>query len=163
MGSDVAHGVAGPRLKNVVEGYTSISGRKTRGAGGGFRYCTLGEPLFDADGGINPTVTFPDLASHVFFAETGQPILKKARDDNPFLGTFQNRAVYLLWSRDGASKPEARKGNILSIETLVALPSPGKDFSGERVVYADGCTVSRERLARDNILFKQVPYRVAGN
>jgi hypothetical protein len=99
----------------------------------------------------------------VFFAETGQPIPKKARDGNPFLGTFQNRAVYLLWSREGASGSRAHKANILGVETLAALPSLGKEFSGERVVYADGCTLSRERLARDNILFKQVPYRVAGN
>jgi adenine-specific DNA-methyltransferase len=108
-------------------------------------------------------VTFPDLAAHVFFAETGQPIPKKAQDGNPFLGTFQDRAVYLLWSREGASKPGAHRGNILSVEMLAALPSPGDGFSGERIVYADGCTVSRERLNRDNILFKQVPYRVAGN
>ena len=108
-------------------------------------------------------MTFPDLAAHVFFAETGQPIPKKARDGNPFLGTFQNRAVYLLWSREGASKPGTHRENILTAEALATLGSPDADFSGERIVYADGCTVSRERLTRDNITFKQVPYRVAGN
>ena len=140
------------------------------GTGSGFRYCTLGVPLFDADGGISPTVSFPDLAAHVFFAETGQPIPNKAQDGNPFLGTFQNRAVYLLWSREGASKPGAHQANILTAEALAALPSPDAGFAGGgggggggRVVYADGCTVSRERLTRDNIVFKQVPYRVAGN
>jgi hypothetical protein len=108
-------------------------------------------------------VTYPDLAAHVFFAETGQPIPKKARDGNPFLGTFQNRAVYLLWSREGASKPEERTANVLTAESIAALPIPAADFSGERVVYADGCTVSRERLTREKLIFKQVPYRVAGN
>jgi len=154
-----------PRLQSVVSGLDpSGVTKETRWIGGaGFRYCALGESLFDADGGISPTVTFPDLAAHVFFAETGQPLPKKAQDGNSFLGTFQNRAVYLLWSREGASKPGAYKHNILSVETLAALPSPGGEFLGERVVYADGCTASRERLNRDSILFKQVPYRLAGN
>jgi len=158
MDSDISKRVTAPRLTAAVSGIGH-----TGGLSGGFRYCTLGEPLFDADGGINPSVTFTDLAAHVFFAETGQPIPKKAQDGNPFLGTFQSRAVYLLWSREGASKSGAHKTNILSGDALAALPSPGDSFSGERVVYADGCTVSRERLTRDSILFKQVPYRVAGN
>jgi adenine-specific DNA-methyltransferase len=163
-GSDNARRFATKRLAQVVAGDAiGISEEVGWKGGGGFRYCNLGEPLFDADGGISPSVSFPDLAAHVFFAETGQPIPKKARDGDSFLGSFKSRAVYLLWSRDGASKPGAHAANILSVEALAALPSPGKEFSGERVVYADGCTVSRERLVRDNILFKQVPYRVAGN
>jgi site-specific DNA-methyltransferase (adenine-specific)/adenine-specific DNA-methyltransferase len=154
-----------PRLKKVIEGTDDggISQEMEWEGGGGFRYCTLGHALFDGDGGISPSVSFPDLAAHVFFAETGQPIPKKAREGDPFLGTFQNRAVYLLWSRKGASDPGAHAANILSVDSLAALPSPGREFTKARIVYADGCTVSRERLARDNILFKQVPYRVAGN
>jgi len=151
------------RLARVIDELEKNASPAVTSQCSGFRYCSLGEPLFDADGGISPSVTFPDLAAHVFFAETGQPIPKKAQVGNPFLGAFQNRAVYLLWSREGASKPGAHKDNMLTIETLAALPPPTADFSGERVVYADGCTVSPERLARDKILFKQVPYRVAGN
>lgn len=153
MEKKVAQEVTAERLKRATS---------TR-EGLGYRYCNLEEALFDADGGISPTVTFPDLAAHVFFSETGQPIPKKAQDGQPFLGTFQNRAVYLLWSREGASGPGSHKANILSTETLATLSSPSNRFAGERVVYADGCTVSHDRLARDNILFKQVPYRVAGN
>lgn len=168
MEQSVARDVASVRLRHAIEGYDRDRNGKNEcerveGLGGGFRYCTLGEPLFDAEGGISSSVTFPDLAAHVFFAETGQPIPKKAQNGNPLLGTFRNRAVYLLWSRDGASKPGAHKVNLLTVDTLAALPSPNADFSGERIVYADGCTVSLERLSRENVLFKQVPYRVAGN
>lgn len=162
MESRVAKQIAAERLRRVSEGYKTTNST-VAGLGGGFRYCALGEPLFDSDGGITPTVTFPDLGAHVFFAETGQPIPKKARDGDPFLGIFQNRAVYLLWSREGASKPSSHKANILTTETLSALSPPAAGFSGESIVYADGCTVSRERLMRDKIVFKQVPYRVAGN
>ena len=155
---------AAKRLAKVVDGeVVGISEATAWAGGGGFRYCTLGEPLFDSDGGISPSVTFPDLAAHVFFAETGQPIPKKASDGQPLLGTFQNRAVFLLWSREGASNPGAQAANVLTAEVLATMKLPAKDFSGERVIYADGCTISRERLRRENVTFKQVPYRVAGN
>jgi hypothetical protein len=131
--------------------------------GGGFRYCTLGKQLFEADGGISPAVKFPDLAAHVFFAETGQPIPKRASDGNSLLGTFQNRAVYLLWSREGASNAGSREANLLSVDALARLPPAPPTFSGIRIVYADACTISQERLYREGITFKQVPYRVAGN
>ena len=42
--------------------------------GGGFRYCQLGEPLFDEAGQIRPTVKFGELARHVWFTETGEPL-----------------------------------------------------------------------------------------
>jgi len=41
--------------------------------GGGFRFCDLGEPLFDERGQIKPSVRFADLARHVYFTETGEP------------------------------------------------------------------------------------------
>jgi hypothetical protein len=42
--------------------------------GGGFRFCELGEPLFDEHGQIKPSVRFADLARHVYFTETGEPL-----------------------------------------------------------------------------------------
>jgi hypothetical protein len=42
--------------------------------GGGFRFCRLGVPLFDEYGDVAQDVTFPDLAAHIFFSETGVPI-----------------------------------------------------------------------------------------
>jgi hypothetical protein len=35
---------------------------------------SLVEPLFDENGQISKTVTFTELAAHVFFTETGSPI-----------------------------------------------------------------------------------------
>jgi adenine-specific DNA-methyltransferase len=99
----------------------------------------------------------------VFFAETGQPIPKRAREGKPLLGAFQDRAVYLIWSREGASKANKHKANVLTLERLLELPLPEPNFVGERVAYADGTTVSQERLRRERITFKQIPYRVAGN
>jgi adenine-specific DNA-methyltransferase len=35
-------------------------------------------------------------------------------------------------------------------------------FSGTRVVYAEGCTVPDERLNGHGVTFKQVPYQIEG-
>ena len=52
----------------------------------GFRFCTLGEPLFDETGNIRSHVTFSDLAAHVFFTETGEPIPQRATGKTPLIG-----------------------------------------------------------------------------
>ena len=56
------------------QGYTNAKGEKVEGLGGGFRFCELGEPLFDEHGQIKPSVRFADLARHVYFTETGEPL-----------------------------------------------------------------------------------------
>jgi len=62
------------RVKRVAEGYTNTKGEAVPELGGGFRYCQLGEPLFDEAGQIRPTVKFGELARHVWFTETGEPL-----------------------------------------------------------------------------------------
>ncbi len=50
-----------PRYRKVINGEDpgGISQRVGWHGGGGFRLCTLGEPLFDADGNVSEAVTFP--------------------------------------------------------------------------------------------------------
>lgn len=67
--------VAATRLQNAVTG----KGDAVPALGGGFRYCKLGQPLFDEGGNIRDGVRFPELAAHVFFTETGAPIPKRPR------------------------------------------------------------------------------------
>ena len=152
------------RLKLAAEGYVPI-GKKSDpvdGLGGGFRYCTLGRPLFDEWGAINDGVTFADLAAFAYFSDTGSPIPARAMEGNPIIGTFDDRAIYLLIAPDHAGVASAAAGNVLTIERLEALPLPAPDWSGPRVVYGEGCTVPAERLAAAGVTFKQVPYQLAG-
>lgn len=128
----------------------------------GFRFCTLGEPLFDADGNVSPAVTYPDLAAHVFFCETGSPIPRRADGSSPLIGTFQGRAIYLLHAADSAGVASASAGNVLTGSVLDALPLPEAGFTGARVVYAEGCTVPDDRLSRFGVTFKQIPYQIEG-
>lgn len=151
------------RYRKVVDGEQGgISKAVNWQGGGGFRYCTLGEPLFDADGNVSPTVTFPDLAAHIFFCETGSPIPKRADPASALIGTFQNRAIYLLHSSEAVGVASERAGNVLTGSVLEKLPLPGPDFTGQRVVYAEGCTMPEERLSALGVLFKHIPYQIEG-
>ncbi|MDD9871523.1 MAG: site-specific DNA-methyltransferase, partial [Gammaproteobacteria bacterium] len=61
-----------PRLQKVIDGEQGgISKAANWSGGGGFGFYRLGSEAFTADGKINPAITFPTLASHVWFSETG--------------------------------------------------------------------------------------------
>ncbi|MFH2003728.1 MAG: site-specific DNA-methyltransferase, partial [Bacteroidota bacterium] len=86
---DVCNKVTCKRLKAAIEGYNyEQNGKnvKEEGLGGGFRYCRLDKPLFDETGKIGETVSFGDLAAHVFFTETGMPIPKRTNGASSFIG-----------------------------------------------------------------------------
>lgn len=150
MDPEVAKNITSERLKRV--------GKKDND----FRFCTMGEPLFDADGNVSPAVTFSDLAAHVFFCETGSPIPRRANGSSPLIGTFQGRAIYLLHSSEAIGVPSPNAGNVLTASALQKLPLPEPGFVGARVVYAEGCTVPEDRLVRHGVTFKQIPYQIEG-
>lgn len=128
------------------------------GLGGGFRYCNLGEQLFDEAGTVCGTVTFPDFAAHVFFTQTGAPIPKRAIGKTPLLGEYNGKAVYLLFNGVLGDKSTSG-GNVLTNEILRALPEPAtKDAI--RVIYGEGCRLGAARLKREGIVFRQTPYEI---
>lgn len=144
MDQDIACGVTTRRLKNAICGYGD-----TPGLGGGFQFCTLSEPLFDAQGRLCEAVTFGDLARHIFFTETGQPMSYPPNAGTTLIGTANGIAYHLLWQGSDEEK-------ILDSAALRSLlPN-----DGIRVVYADGCRLSPQRLKQANIVFKQIPYEV---
>ena len=79
-----------------------------------------------------------------------------------FLGVFQDRAVYLLFDAAHAETPREAAGNVLTPDRLDALPAPPEPFEGQRVIYAEGCTVSKDRLKSAGAVFKQIPYQIDG-
>ena len=153
-----------PRLRHVIAGTDNGTINEAVGwkGGGGFRFCTLGEPLFDADGNVSPAVAFSDLAAHVFFCETGSPIPRRADGSTSLIGVFQGRAVYLLHSVEAIGVASANAGNVLTGSVLDTLPMPEKGFEGARIVYGEGCTVPDDRLNRLGVTFKQIPYQIEG-
>ncbi|HET9640411.1 MAG TPA: site-specific DNA-methyltransferase [Allosphingosinicella sp.] len=166
LNEEIARTITAIRLASAVDGYARNEhggdGEFVHGLGGGFRYCILGKPLFDEWGCISEGVTFGDLAAFVFFSDTGSPIPANATSGTSLLGTFDGRAVHLLWSPESAGVASAAAGNVLTLEVLAALPAPSPDFTGPATVYAEGCTVSPERLAAARASFRQIPYQVVG-
>jgi len=157
MESKIADEITRERVKRVAEGYTNAKGEAVPGLGGGFRYVRLGEELFDEHGRINEAgVRFADLARHVYFSETGEPLPKeRISAKTPLLGVHHGRAVYLLYN--GILKDKSVDGgNVLTTATLEHLPA----HDGPKVVYAAGCRFSKARLEREAIAFKQTPYAI---
>ena len=159
MDTNIAEKVTYQRLKMAVEGYASHgTGERIPALEGGFTFCRLGAALLNDDGLLHEDVKFSDLAAHVFFCETGNPIPKRAISSTSLIGLFQDRAIYLLLRRDD----DAQSGEFFDLASLAALPDPHHNFTGPRVVYAEGCTIPPERLAAHNVTFKQIPYQIAG-
>ena len=163
MEPKIAQDITRERVKRVAEGYMNAKGEAVPGLGGGFRYVRLGDELFDEHGRINePKVRFADLARHVYFSETGEPLVERRKEEGggrkkmgPLLGVQHGRAVYLLYN--GILKDKSVDGgNVLTLATLQHLPA----HDGPRVVYAAGCRFSKARLEREGITFKQTPYAI---
>ncbi len=175
MDKDIAQNITKERLKRVAEGYTykdqKGNKKKEKGLGGGFRYCELGATLFDADGQIREEVKYNDLAQHVYFVETGEPLPnpppfpkgKGAKSTWPLLGVHNGTAVYLLYN--GILKDKSAKGgNVLTRAVLKSLPPSippkgGTDVT-QKIIYGTGCLLSEDKLRELGITFKQIPYEV---
>lgn len=153
------------RLSACIAGYKEAVKpfRNIEALGGGFKFCKLGSPLFNEFGDIDPGVTFPDLGAHIFFSETGAPIPHKAKGESPFIGTHKEKAVYLLFSAAEQGIAREAAGNVLTPNVLAQLPPVPGGFTGQRVVYGEGCTVSADRLKAEGVTFKQIPYQIEAN
>ena len=151
----VARDVTAERVRRVAEGYTNAKNEQVEGLCDGFRFCELGEPLFDEDGKIRETVRFADLARHVWFTETGEPLPQEIPTDSPLLGVHRGTAIYLLYNGILGDK-SASGGNVLTRAVLAQLP----DVDGTKVIYCAGCLLGRDRLQSERIIVRQTPYEV---
>lgn len=113
----------------------------------GFTYYTLGNKLFDKNGLINPNCTFEQLANHIFFTETNKPLSQK-KSKNILLGESDGIYIYMIFYGMG-------KKNVLDFKTMKSLPKDTK-----KIIYADWCNISTNRLEEYNIEFKQIPYEL---
>jgi len=143
-----------PRLAKVIDGEQGgISEAVGWKGGGGFRYYRLGAALFDENGRIRADVGFPQLAAHVWFADTGTARLASA-GEQAFLGEHAGIGYYLLYSRTPAAGNSG--SNVLTRRVLRALP----EFNGPKVIYGETCALSTEQLRESAITFRQIPYDI---
>ena len=158
----IARAITAERLRRVIQGYSyrdqKGNEKAEAGQGGGFRYCELGPTLFDAGGQIRAVVTFTELAQHVFFIETGQPLPPQVGPLSPWLGVVNGAAVYLLYNGILHDRSEAG-GNVLTRAVLQILPP----HAGPKVIYGTGCMLGEALCRRLEITFRQIPYEVRGS
>lgn len=143
----IARSITAERLKRVQA--------RSKGLGAGFRFCELGEPLFDDQGKIRDSVSFSDLARHVYFTETGEPLPSGGGIKSPFLGSSRGVGIYLLYNGILGDKSPGG-GNVLTRKVLASLPM----FNGTKVIYCAGCLLGQERLAADGVVVRQTPYEI---
>ena len=146
-----------PRLQKVIDGEQGgVSRDAGWTGGGGFRFCTLGEPAFDSHGRINSEVRFATLAGYVWHFEIGEP--GQQTFDKPLLGIDNGKAYYLLYNGIlGDRRPAG--GNVLTRAVLEAI----KDLyphDGPKVIYGETTRLGAAHLAAENVVFKQIPYDV---
>lgn len=155
-----------PRLKKVIEGEQGgISQAVNWQGGGGYRFYRLGEAIFDEYGRINRAITFRTLAAHVWFCETRTPWVAPSPQPSltggvgalrtPMLGVHNGTAYYLLFNGILGDK-RLDGGNVLTGKLLEILPS----HNGPKVIYGETSRLSNERLRRENITFRQIPYDI---
>jgi len=146
-----------PRLKKVIAGEKGgISESVGWKGGGGFRFHTLGEPVFDADGGIHPAVRFAALATYLWHFETGNPA--RQTFDSPFMGVHEGTAYVLLFNGIlGDRRPAG--GNVLTANVLAHLDALFP-HTGPRVIYGETTRLGEARLREAGITFKQIPYDI---
>ena len=135
-----------PRLKQVIDGTDQggISKNVNWQGGGGYTFYDLGPAIFDDKDNINPSIKFKDLAFHIWFSETKQPLQKYRY--SPLIGICEDTAYYLLYNGVLGDK-SVNGGNVLTTKIL-------------EVIYGEACRLSKERLLKEQIIFKQTPYDV---
>ena len=154
-----------PRLQKVVAGEQGgISKALGWQGGGGFRFQTLGEPVFDAHGAIHPQVRFAALAAYLWHFETGEPAAQVF--DSPLLGVHQGTAYCLLYNGVlGDRRPAG--GNVLTgavlahlQELLAASVAAGGEAASRWVVYGETSRLGDARLRETAVSFRQIPYDI---
>ncbi|MFC1972642.1 hypothetical protein ACFLVE_04490 [Chloroflexota bacterium] len=156
MESKVSRNVTIERIRRVAQGYSNTKGEHEEGLGGSLRYCTLDVPLFNEEGAISKEVKFADLAAHLYFTETGQPLPDVgSAGSSPLLGLHEGVAVYLLFNGILGDKT-VNGGNVLTVPLLTSLPP----HHGPKIIYGEGNRLGIERMRREGITFKQIPYRI---
>jgi adenine-specific DNA-methyltransferase len=146
-----------PRLNSVVSGdKNGVSQSIGWEGGGGFRFHKLGEPVFDANGGIHPDVRFSALAAYLWHFETGNPA--RQTFDSPLMGVHEGTAYVLLYNGIlGDRRPAG--GNVLTANVLAHLDGL-IPHTGSRVIYGETTRLGEARLREAGITFKQIPYDI---
>jgi len=156
------------RLKKVIDGEQGgISEAVGWKGGGGFRFFTLGDAVFDSERRIKENISFENLAAHIYFTETKKPMTKRKKRST-FLGIHEGTAYALLYNGILGDK-SISGGNVLTHKTLnhimndidaEAKRNKAELKYNQMVIYGEATRLANVSLKFNNIIFKQTPYDI---
>lgn len=142
---DYAETITAERVKRVIKGYGEGS-KAVEGSGGSFDFYELGQPIFLENGNLNEEVGIERLRQYVCYTETKTPPGTVEHSDNSyFLKKHNDTAYYFFY--------EAKSTTTLNHAFLATI----KTIAEQYVIYADNCLLTREYMAKHNIIFKKIP------
>jgi adenine-specific DNA-methyltransferase len=160
MSESNATAVIQPRLRHVIDGNEKAEIVAT---GGGFDFYQLGDVVFNENGALQEGISFQALAAHIWFSITRKSLPTLINEDNksPLIGVFNGTAIYLLYNGIlGDKRPHG--GNVLTSKVLAILPEHPEKTNGKKLIFGETSRMGSERLIKENIIFKQIPYDIKG-
>lgn len=145
---DYADTITAERVKRVIKGYGE-GNNDTIGTGGSFDYYTLGQPLFvgNEQEFLNEDIPESKIREYIWYSETRSTFLEieNLADAQGFLGQSQSTAYYFVYKKNELTT--------LDLPFLASIKTKAEQY----VIYADNCLLSKEFMAKHNIIFKKIP------
>ena len=144
---DYAETITAERVRRVMSGYGEGS-KAVAGLGGGFRFQSLGAPLFDEFQYLNPAVGLAAIRDYVAYQE-GIPVEARGAVDSAmhpyWLGEANGQRVFFCY--------EPARVTALDLDLLAELlQSPGPTL-----IYADQLALGEDFMRRHKLRFKKIP------
>ena len=138
---DYAETITAERVKRVMNGYAD-----KEATGGSFDFYNLGGQLFNEDGTLNEEVDIEKIRSYIFYTETQTYLNTADHKDNPyFLGLFNKTAYYFNY--DSVTTTTLNHAFLNTMQTKAE----------QYIIYADNCILTKDFMAKRNIVFKKIP------
>lgn len=125
---------------------TTIIDEKIEGVGGQFDFYELGDPIFNEEGEVNSEIEEDKIREYVFYTET-RAHLTRERSDN---------SKYLLDTVDGVGYYFYYEKTVYTTLSKSTLGQVVTEKAEQYIIYANCCTLSKETLAKYNIVFKKI-------
>ncbi|MDP1841979.1 MAG: hypothetical protein Q8K64_01070 [Sediminibacterium sp.] len=112
-------------------------------------YFTMGEPLFigNHQGVLNENLPVKQIREYVWFSETRTDYyLNTFSIDEPYLLGIKNDTAYYFFFEAGAI-------TTLDVDSLSIIKTKAKQY----IIFANNCSLPKERLTQNNIRFKKIP------
>lgn len=154
---DYAESVTAERVRRVMDGYGEED--QVDGTGGGFEYCTVGDPLFLSNELLNESVGLTAIRNYLAYSE-GIPMSARLGVDDPLLSVVSPHLLGINSDTAWIFYYEPNEATTLDMEFLSLLQfgyEVGVQKPSTFIIYADRCLLSNEFMSKHGIVFKKIP------